>query len=213
MARGLLPAASVRTAPRGIRVKRLLLSLTVAWSACGGDSPTHVTLRGEPSGFKGTEASWALLNGTAIPSDGSPSYPATWVEVTIGESPGTCARFVSRSALAKTTNLTLTVSHGTSDPIPTGRYEVRFDVPPRDSTPTASVSLVAVDGSCNTSTWRRGTDGAVTLSSISAEEVSGSVEVSLDDGTRLVGQFVGLRCSAVGPGSSPDGAPPECIGQ
>jgi hypothetical protein len=86
-------------------------------------------------------------------------------------------------------------------------------VPPRDSPPTASVSLAAVDGFCQTSMWRQGRSGTVTLSSISAEEVSGSVDVGLDDGTRLVGEFVAFRCSAVGPGDSPDAPPPECIGQ
>jgi hypothetical protein len=69
-----------------------------------------------------------------------------------------------------------------------------------------------VDSSCDVSTQpRRASSGTLTLSQISASQVSGSLNVTLDDGTKLVGAFGAPHCAAAETSPALEDLPWACV--
>jgi hypothetical protein len=172
------------------------LALILVCSACGSASPTHVTASGGTTAFTGVEAFSVVLRQTALSSAGGLGYPVTEVGVLVASTRGACARVAAKVIKRNTTDLDIRVSHGSADPIPTGTYSIGALLI-GDPTPTASVTALFLDGSCQLSPHpKQARSGTVTLSQISAGEVSGSIDVTLDDGAKLIGAFGAPHCTA-----------------
>ncbi len=178
------------------------LALVLFCEACGSGSglPTHVTSSGGSVAFTGVEA-FSVVRTMTVWSSAGPSSHWVEVDVIVTASPGACARVAARTSKAGTTDLAISVAHGTADPIPAGTYPIGFGSL-GDPTPIASISMGTTDGSCQALTWRHATSGTVTLSRIATDEISGSIDVTLDDGSKAVGPFSAPHCvAAEGPPS------------
>ena len=177
------------------------LALILLCSACGSASPTHVTASGGTTAFTGVEAFSVVLHETALSSAGGLGglgYPVTEVGVLVASTRGACARVAAKVIKRNTTDLDIRVSHGSADPIPTGTYSIG-PLSIGDPTPTASVTALFLGSSCQLAPHpKQARSGTVTLSQISAREVSGSIDVTLDDGAKLVGAFGAPHCTTAG---------------
>ena len=172
------------------------LALILFCCACGSGSPTHVTTSGGATAFTGVEAFSVLVQATVLSSAGDPSYPLSEVVILVASTRGACARVEAKAIKATSTSVQLSVSHDTADAIPVGTYPIGV-LSRGNPTPTASVTAISVDNSCQVSTQpTQARSGTVTLSQISPGEVSGSVDVTLEDGTKLVGAFRAPHCTA-----------------
>ena len=161
--------------------------------------------------FTGVEAFSVMLHFMGLSSASPQSYPVTAAVVLITSTPGACTRVAAKTIKATTTDVEITVSHHAADPITTGTYSIGFPSS-GDQTATASVTAIRVDGSCQVSSQpRQANSGTVTLSRISASEVSGSVDVTLDDGTTLVGTFGAPHCTAAETSAAIEDLPWACV--
>jgi hypothetical protein len=172
------------------------LALILVCSACGSASPTHVTASGGTTAFTGVEAFSVVLRQTALSSAGGLGYPVTEVGVLVASTRGACTRVAAKAIKRTTTDVDIRISHSSADPISTGTYSIGALLI-GDPTPTASVTALFLDGSCQLSPHpKQARSGTVTLSQISAGEVSGSIDVTLDDGAKLIGAFGAPHCTA-----------------
>ncbi|GEJ56159.1 hypothetical protein [Anaeromyxobacter diazotrophicus] len=179
-------------------MKHGVLALGLLCGACGGSEPKVVVGTGA-SPFTGVDA-YAVaseVSGAALSADGSASAAFTGrsIEVVVSTAPGACARIGARTYKASTTTVAILVMNGAPVPISPGAYGVGN---PRsgDPTPFAAVTSYTSDAACAGGTPRVSVSGAVTFSAIDAGEVSGSLDVVLDDGTRVTGSFGAPVCNA-----------------
>jgi hypothetical protein len=189
------------------------LALILVCTACGSGSPTHVTASGGTTVFTGVEAFSVVLHETELSSEGGfeGGHPVTNVGIFVASIPGACARVAAKTIKRTTTNVDISVRQGTADAIATGTYSIRFPSI-GDLTPTASVTALFVDGSCQLSPHpRQARSGTVTLSQISVSGVSGSIDVTLDDGAKLVGAFDAPHCAAAETPPALGDLPAACV--
>jgi hypothetical protein len=163
--------------------------------ACGSGSPTHITATEGTTAFTGVEAFSAAHHATVL-SSGGPSYPVAVLDVLVSSAPGICDRVAAKTIKATTTDVQVSVSRSAVDAIPAGTYSIGY-LWSGDQITTALITAVSIDSSCQLSphpSFAR--SGTVTLSRISAGEVSGTIDVTLDDGAKLVGSFSAPHCTA-----------------
>jgi hypothetical protein len=162
-------------------MKQALLALTILCGACGGSGAgTHVVGTGA-TGFTAVDA-------YANPSLYVAGSPVALV--TVESAAGACDRAGANALKANSTVVVITVTGSSgAGTVTSGTYTV-------DGT-GASVSVSTVDASCTFSSSHTAS-GTVTLAESDYSAVSGSVDVTLDDGTRVTGSFSAPVCAAAG---------------
>jgi hypothetical protein len=171
-------------------MKRAMLALGLLCGACGGSGPS--TLVTDSVTFTGVDA-YSMTSGVSSSS----GWEGRAIEVTVSTAPGACERLQAETFKANTTTIGINVTHGTTDPIMAGTYNVGNPTG-GDPTPAATVTAVSADASCNGPEPRYSTAGTVTFTQIDSSGVSGSLDVTLNDGTRVSGPFVAPACDISG---------------
>jgi hypothetical protein len=121
------------------------------------------------------------------------------LRIEVAESPGLCELVSAAVEKGGATVATIDVYYDqTKGPLPSGAYPIASAVSASSPMPAAAVALFGVDAQCGplVTFFRPAVSGTVTLSQVSAGEVSGSVDAILEDGTRLSGPFQAPHCAA-----------------
>jgi hypothetical protein len=121
------------------------------------------------------------------------------VGVFIESAPGVCARVAANTVKADSTSVVIAAISSTAL-IKPGTYRMREPGSP-------SVEMSTTDASCIPSTHVLAMSGTVTLAEITSSEVSGSLDVTLTDGSQVRGSFKAPTCHVVGDAS----LPPACV--
>ena len=137
-------------------------------------------------------------SGTHVVGTGASAF--TGVDAwSLVDNPGVCARVAANTVKADSTSVVIAAISSTAL-IKPGTYRMREPGSP-------SVEMSTTDASCIPSTHVLAMSGTVTLAEITSSEVSGSLDVTLTDGSQVRGSFKAPTCHVVGDAS----LPPACV--
>lgn len=187
--------------------KRIAVVLVAVLAACGGEDKSSGPAR--PSGSLASTGASAVVPSDSISFETTGScttgisFGYAALEVAAADVSGLCSMVQASQDKANMKGIAIAVlrfdlTGAAPSPIGAGVYAIAA-TPPSNQTrfDVANVVVTQNDATCN-GTGVEASSGNVWIDSVTSSEITGAVDVTLTDGTRVVGTFQAPRCTVPG---------------